>query len=383
MSPNDEALSSKIAPRETGYGDGYQQSVDIECRALFGMTPDEMYRRQTGLVTDSIPVSLYGEEDLKDTPVLGGNFRSALDVKAKKLGHIKKAPTLRQRARKAGIELVGSCDLDLGPGKRVLDIASGEGDSSRYLSTTGADVVSRDLSGSLVKKAIERDLEIRNGVREGIGASLGDVTYNIGDMGDIGRSFDDDSEKFDVVSCMGRSFIYLLTRENYESALCEYFDLLNPGGKIVLQGRECVKGYDDISWSEETKTGFGVDPESGDSAIKDLDSGVDFVWRKGEEIINEEGVKISKASRYLRYPDGKIKELKVVDSDEYFSLQHLDKMADMLKKAGFVNVGLKAQELSRDGSDIMFALVAEKPKPKAVGKMSAGFGRRILNRLRR
>ena len=75
-------------------------------------------------------------------------------------------------------------------------------------------------------------------------------------MGDIGRSFDDDSEKFDVVSCMGRSFIYLLTRENYESALCEYFDLLNPGGKIVLQGRECVKGYDDISWSEETKTGL-------------------------------------------------------------------------------------------------------------------------------
>ena len=157
---------------DTGYREGYQDSVAVESEVLFGMSSDELYRRQVGLVIDEIPSSLYeGELLIPSRPV------DLNDIPAEKLKTIDEAKemkdlfftrekmkydTVAEKAAELGINIVDKCDLELGPGKKVLDLAAGEGDTSRYLASTGAEIDSQDLSPHLVERAQERDKEIRD-----------------------------------------------------------------------------------------------------------------------------------------------------------------------------------------------------------------------------
>ena len=75
---------------ERGYGMGYQDSVNIETRAMFGMDPEEFYRRQVGLVLDEIPQSLTGENGEIVPRKLPLDYKfpdgETLEVKVKKSG---------------------------------------------------------------------------------------------------------------------------------------------------------------------------------------------------------------------------------------------------------------------------------------------------------
>lgn len=137
---------------------------------------------------------------------------------------------------------------------------------------------------------------------------------------------------------------------------------MEPGGKIVLQSRKHIlKG--DMPWSKEMGTSLGQTPE-GYFCMTDEKTGMKFVWRTDEAVATlSDGVKQTTGSRYLEYPDGTRKELGQVIADDHLDFSNLNGMGDMLREAGFTNLRLKVENLSSDGTEIMFAIVAEKPMP--------------------
>lgn len=355
---------------EHGYGMGYQESVEIESRSLFGMEADELYRRQVGLVLDEIPQSIYGNS---------GN------LKPRKLSPNEKLPEgieLSKKARNAGMELVDKLNLDIKPGDKLLDLAVGEGDTSRYLATTGANVEARDIEPYLVETGKKRDAEISgitSDVRKKLGRASGNVNYQQGDYSKTKEGVKE-GEKFDMVSCLSRSFIYLGERENYVKALKDFYDLLNPGGKVVLQSRKHLKSGS-LPWAQEMGTSVEQTPE-GYFCMKDKRTGTKFVWRTDQTTKEmSDGVKQSTGSRYLEYADGTVKDLGEVTADDHLDFDNLKGMGDMLREAGFKNLKLKVENLSSDGTEIMFAIVAEKPQEKEVTEERKTLKNRIIKGL--
>jgi len=359
---------------ERGYGMGYQESVDIETKASFGMGADEYYRRQVGLVLDETPKSLYGESDSLTPRKLDPNSKLPEGI------------TLKKKAANAGMKLVDRLDLGVGSGKKILDLAVGEGDTSRYLATTGASVEARDYEDYLITRGKERDREVREGhevddIQSGVSgmanSAIGHVNYARGDYSKIKESVSDD-EKFDAITCLSRSFIYLGERENYVKALKDFNDLLVPGGKVVVQSRFRIK-KSDYPWAKDLGTEIHQTPE-GYWAMMDQKSGTKFVWRTDQVTTTlSDGVKQSTGSRYLQYSDGTIKELGQMTADDHSDFSNLNGMGNMLRDAGFTNIQLKVENLSSDGSQIMFAVSAEKPKEKVV----SGLGGELRDRVGR
>lgn len=357
---------------ERGYGMGYQESVEIETKASFGMSADEYYRRQVGLVLDETPKSLYGESDSLNPRKFDPNSKLPEGV------------TLKKKAANAGMKLVDRLDLGIGSGKKVLDLAVGEGDTSRYLATTGASVEARDYEDHLVTRGKERDREVREGhevddIQSGVSgranSAIGHINYAQGDYSRIKESIGGD-EKFDAITCLSRSFIYLGERANYVKALKDFNDLLVPGGKVVLQSRNTVK-ESTYPWAEDMGAKIGYTPE-GEFTLTDETKGTKFVWRAPTSTVNlSDGVRQRTASRYLEYADGTTKELGEVTADDHLDLSNLNGMGEMLREAGFTNIQIKIENLSSDGSEIMFAISAEKPKEKVVSGLGGALRDRV------
>lgn len=347
---------------EKGYGEGYQESVRIECLTNLGMTPDEFYRRQVGLVLDSIPDNLTGESRDIQPRKLAPNFQIR-DGNGK---------TLEQKSAEAGIPIIDRCNLNLGSGKRVLDLAAGEGDTSRYLATTGAMVESTDYGQYLVDAGARRDAELRQSqapevaavdIRAKIYQSLGQVTYSRADYGNVKEFLPSPKDnQYDAIAVLSRSFICLGERVNYEKALKDFYDLLKPGGKVVIQARDNMPKQP-RPWAKATQTSE-FDNENGDAVYKDEASGMSFAWRWGSRQVRKlsNGVDQVTATRYLQDKNGQIKELDEVTYDEHLRLNYLEMWAEMLKKAWFTNVGVKAERLTSNERVIMYAIVAEKPQ---------------------
>jgi SAM-dependent methyltransferase len=363
-----------VEAQETGYGDHYQESVGIEARALFGMEADELYRRQVGLVLDGIP------DSNNNGPKL--NQSKTLDPNTELTRGFAKPTKFKDLAKQAKMKVLDRCDLSLGKGKRVLDIAVGEGDTSRYLASTGAKVEARDLSKPLINAAQERDTQLRTptsaeatqqAIRSQALSQIGEVNYGIGDMLDIKASLPETrAGQFDTISVLSRSFIYLLDPAKYEKALKDYNDLLTPGGKVVIQAREHIKNGN-LPWAEAMGTKVASN-EAEDFVMKDERTGTEFAWRKGSRRKLPNGLTVDTGSRYIKRADGTVHEMQKepFDSDDLLTLKFLPRWQEMLEKTGFTNIGIKAQELSPDGTEIMYAIVAEKPKDKVVPKVRGG-----------
>ena len=360
---------------EHGYGRGYQESVEIESKCLFGMEADEFYRRQVGLVLDEIPGSLFGDSS---------------DLTPRKFSpkyNLPKRNKLKKKASRAGMKLVDNFDLGLDSEKRVLDLAVGEGDTSRYLATSGVRVEARDIEPYLVERGKERDSEVREssdevgGVRDGIRESAnnvsGSINYAEGDYAQIKESVDKD-DQFDAITCLSRSFIYLGERENYVKALKDFHSLLVPGGKVVLQSRAQLK-EGKLPWSSEMGTSFSHLP-GGPACITDEKSGTKVVWKTDQVATDlSDGVKQSTCSRHLEYRDGTVKDLGQIVADDHLDFSNLEGMGGILKEAGFANLQLKVENLSIDGTEIMFAIVAEKLEDPTV----SGPRKKIKDRARK
>jgi len=100
-------------------------------------------------------------------------------------------------------------------GKRVLDIACGEGYFSRYFATVGAKVTGIDISSSLVNEAMEEEKRHPLGVKffEADAANLSMLKSN----------------SFDLAFC----FMALMDIENYEGAISEASRILKMNGRFV------------------------------------------------------------------------------------------------------------------------------------------------------
>lgn len=155
----------------------YQRTVEIERRFEDGITADECYQREAGFALEA-----------------------------------------------SGIQLL--------PGDRVLDLCCGIGAHSHIIrEQTGADIDAFDLANKAIATA-----SLREAVLQAEEKVRGKITFALGDMGNILEKVPSE-QKYKLITILGNSFIYLPNKAAYQKALEDYYSLLEPGGKLVLEFR--------------------------------------------------------------------------------------------------------------------------------------------------
>ena len=101
-------------------------------------------------------------------------------------------------------------------GKRILDLACGEGSNTRLLAQLGAKIVGVDFSKKMIEFARQMEKKERLG-----------IDYYVADAGDL-KEFSNDS--FDIVTCS----MALMDIENYEKAICEVARVMKRNGRFVF-----------------------------------------------------------------------------------------------------------------------------------------------------
>ncbi len=153
-------------------------------------------------------------------------------------------------------------DMTWEEGDQILDIACGVGEHSFQMAEqirkehgVNVNVDARDFSDALVTEAGQRaalDQE-RHQVRD-------HITFRVGDMLHIDQSLED-GEKYKMITIYGSSFMYLRTKQDHENALKDFYDLLVPGGKLVIEFRERTSDWDPAqmaAWCEK----LGIEVEN-------------------------------------------------------------------------------------------------------------------------
>ena len=101
-------------------------------------------------------------------------------------------------------------------GKRVLDLACGEGYNTRILAVKGAEVVGVDFSESMIQLARQKEAEEKLG-----------IVYFVSDAADLKVL---SSNHFDLVTC----FMSLQDIEHYEEAISEVARVLKENGRFIF-----------------------------------------------------------------------------------------------------------------------------------------------------
>lgn len=108
--------------------------------------------------------------------------------------------------------------------KKILDLAAGIGTYTAAFSKDGFDVLGIELSGDMVEKGLS--------LHEGIHLIEGDM-----------RQFKNENfGPYDLVYCIGNSIVHLDSKEEIKGFLCDIFDSLSDGGRMVIQ----IVNYDRI-----------------------------------------------------------------------------------------------------------------------------------------
>lgn len=109
---------------------------------------------------------------------------------------------------------------------RVLDASYGAGVRAVPLATLGFDVVAADPSEGLLQKA--REIAQEHGVED-------KIEFVRSDFMDI---LDHVTGPFDAVICKGNSLPHLLSDDEIETALLNFYELLRPGGTLIIGMRD-------------------------------------------------------------------------------------------------------------------------------------------------
>ncbi len=322
---------------ETGYGRKYQRTAEIESRLSHGLDISERYQKETDFV-------------------------------------------------------IRSANLEFDEGDKVLDLASGVGGHSRLLAEKlSVSVDARDYEEDLVA-AGQRELDnVSEAVRDRVNIAWGD-------MGNALESVPGGT-RYKMITILGSSFMYLGTKEAHQKALNDYYHLLEPGGKLVLQFRE-RKGQADLEAQQRLRQELNVDgflqeatgrhnefgefAEQGEKVyvMKDTRRGDGFyfyhvpveadsntIWKDArpeeglpEGWYDDDDVAHSAFGRAYFDENGLEEDVGPAHVNDYMTENGYNKaLKAMIEKAGFQNVHLDREPLSPDESWWQFAVVAEKP----------------------
>lgn len=120
--------------------------------------------------------------------------------------------------------------------RRVLDAACGTGFHLHLLAQEGFDLVGTDGAEAMVTRA-QANLASR-----GIAVPL-----HVCDWRELAQC---DLQQFDAILCLGDSFAHLLNPQHQRDALRQFFDLLVPGGILILDHRNYDRVADKGSYVE-------------------------------------------------------------------------------------------------------------------------------------
>lgn len=206
---------------------------------------------------------------------------------------------------------------------KVLDLACGTGTYSVALAQKGHRVDGIDLDEEMIALA--------NG-KGGLFAN-----FKVGDMTRFHEVFD--SEKYDMVYCIGNSIVHLKNKGKIENFITDIYKNLNEEGTLIIQ----IVNYDRII-NQNIKSLPTIDRH---------EKGVKFIrnynYREHEE-------KVEFQTELIIYNDSK--EEKLSNSVDLIALRK-NELEEMLKKAGFKTVkayGGFSEELFSEDS---FALVVK------------------------
>jgi ubiquinone/menaquinone biosynthesis C-methylase UbiE len=317
-----------------------------------------------------------------------------------------------------------SLSTDEKGGLKVLDLACGIGEHAREIDRTmrgrGTEVSidARDLSPELIEQAQTAAIE-----EEWLSSTRERIDFAMGDFLNIQKQVAEGT-KYQLITVLGSSFMFLKNKEEHERALKGFYELLAPGGRIVIQFRE-GQGQRTPE-QEEARSGWGkelgvgvsqraVTKDFGKFASKGTESlytlhdqkegdafyfynvppekhpafeGLEPIYKPSGELDgfansgttelmytavykgngkldhfdDSDGVGYSGFGRAYVDSGGDEYDLGGVYVVDYIS----EKGAEVLKSKimpgiGFQNIHLERESLSTDGSTHQFALVAEKP----------------------
>lgn len=141
-----------------------------------------------------------------------------------------------------GLECAG---LDWKEGDRILDIACGVGEHSSQMVQqirngygVNVSVDACDFSDALITEAGQRTV-LRDQQRE----IRDQISFRVGDMLHLDQSLEEGAQ-YKLITIYGSSFMYLRSKEDHEKALKSFYDLLAPGGKLIIEFRERTAEWD-------------------------------------------------------------------------------------------------------------------------------------------
>lgn len=112
----------------------------------------------------------------------------------------------------------------IGPGAKIIDLASGTGEDAAYFARKGYDVTCNELDDTVRAWAQE------NSLKEGV-----NLTFTQGyDWRNLPEHL---SGKFDAALCVGNSFTYLFDKKDRFSAAHNFASVVKKGGIVIIDQR--------------------------------------------------------------------------------------------------------------------------------------------------
>jgi SAM-dependent methyltransferase len=215
--------------------------------------------------------------------------------------------------------------------ERVLDAACGAGAQAIPLAQLGFDVVAADPSPGMLRKA--QELATQYGVADKISFARTDFLH----LRDMVQG------PFDAIVCKGNALPHLLLDSEIEDTLLTFYELLRPGGLLVLGMRDFGPFMED---RPRFLPGFVHEFEDGSEFITfDL-----WEWQDGPPVI---------ATQNLYIVTGKGDHYETLKRQVIFRPLSTDEVKVVLLEAGFEDIADQPDRSER-------VLVARKPIQAAV-----------------
>jgi len=184
---------------------------------------------------------------------------------------------------------------------RVLDASCGPGTQTVPLAQLGFEVVAADPSGGLLAKA--RETAAKYGVQDKIQFVQSDFLH----------LHDNTKGPFDAVVSKGNALPHLLTDDEIETAVLTFFDLLRPGGTLVIGMRDFGPFMED---RPRFLPGFAHEADNGSEFISfdiwDWDEGPPVIATQNLFIVKGQGTDYQTIKRQVAFRPLSTDEVKVV-----------------------------------------------------------------------